>query len=1416
MSNVISDIVNPFDIDVSVFDGIAKNSVLSVPQGTKSSYLSRSGWSKNFSSIVENVAQYSLSISSTGNGSASYDGTTIRGKTTSFTVDEGTSATITITPDDGYQIASVKVGSTDVTSKIVNNKYTISNITANTTVTVIFEEVAKYTVSFSIDGESYLDYSIAGAFYDKNNNLIESDGNSLTCEKGSYVRIELEGAIGSYYMREIIVNGKSLGVNEESYAQYPLDFGYTIENLSSDMVVVFRPRLFERYKTVYCSAVGPGNVKMYKNGTYVGTTVDNGSGYKLVSVVINHYAKDEIKLEFIPDEGCRLSNLNSGFYIPGEDGPGNINVKDNTYTVKYVSDEYSIYRMFEAVFEEIPVTTYSLKITASGNGSASYNGTTIRGKSTSFSVDEGTSATITFTPDDGYRIASVKVGSTDVTSRVSNNKIIINITANTNVTVTFEAIPVTTYTLSITASGNGSASYDGTTIRGKTTSFTVDEGTSATISFNPDNGYRIASVKVGSTDVTSKVSNNKYTISNITANTNVTVTFEAIPVTTYTLKITASGNGSASYDGTTVRGKTTSFTVDEGTSATITFTPDDGYRIASVKVGSTDVTSKVTSNKYTISNITANTNVTVTFEAIPVTTYTLKITASGNGSASYNGTTIRGKTTSFTVDEGTSATITFTPDAGYQIASVKVGSTDVTSSVSNNKYTISNITANTNVTVTFEAIPITTYTLKITASGNGSASYDGTTIRGKTTSFTVDEGTSATITFTPDAGYQIASVKVGSTDVTSKVTNNKYTISNIKANKTVSVTFEAIPPTVYSLSITSSGNGSAVYDGTSVKNMTATFSVVEGTDVTITFKPDNGYRVASVWMNNTYVTANVSNNKYTIKNFSTNTTVNVAFEEIPATTYSLSITSTGEGSVTYDGTAVSKGSQTFTVYEGASALLTFTPAEGHRLASLHVNNADVTANVTDSQYVIDNITSNTTVTASFEEIPPVTYSLVITVSGNGYVEYGNAAVRDKKSTFTVNEGTSAKLIFHADAGNHLASLKVGSKEYTSSVKNNQYTISKITAKKTVTVVFEEDPKEVSYEGLNYTVTSYPDKTLSLARGDYGQVLIVPATFKEQDITWNVTGMDTGALKDSKNLAAVIWDPAVAFTGEVSNPNLLLYVTAAEYAPSSIKNVVVNDVAASITLTDAASGNDFFCPREFTARRISYSHQYSMTTGIKESKGWETIALPFDVSRIEHSTKGAIVPFATWRSGSTQKPFWLYEYGSNGFTEASSIHANTPYVISMPNNEQYLADYRLNGTVTFSAENATVRKSDEVQTAASTSFTFVPNFARQEASASFYALNVNNSFVTNSSSTAGSMFVRNSRSVLPFEAYMTVQSANARGFIPVFEDVPTGISEIPFSSEGSDNDTWYTLDGQRLSGRPVKKGVYIRNGKAVVR
>ena len=1058
---------------------------------------------------------------------------------------------------------------------------------------------------------------------------------------------------------------------------------------------------------------------------------------------------------------------------------------------------------FKEIVEE--TTTIELTIKSTDNGSALYNGTTVKGNTISFTVNEGTSATITFNPDTGYRIKSVKVNGTDVTASISSNKYTIsNISNNTSIEVEFEAIPITTYTLTITATGNGSASYNGTIVKGNTVPFTVNEGTSATIIFTPDAGYKIKSVKVNGTDVTSSISNGKYTVSNISKDISVEVEFEAIM---YTLTIKSTGSGTAAYGGSTIRSKTSTFTVNEGSSAVITFTPDAGYRIKSVKVNGADVTSSVSNNKYTVSSISKYTSVEVEFEAI---THTLSITSIGNGTASYSGTSIRGKTSTFTVNQGTSATITFTPDAGYRIKSVKVNGADVTSSLSSNKYTVSSISGNTSVEVEFEAI---THTLSITSIGNGTASYSGTSVRGKTSTFTLNEGSSATITFTPDAGYKIKSVKVNGTDVTSSLSSNEYTVSSISKNTSVEVEFEAI---THTLSITSIGNGSASYSETSVRSKTSTFTLNEGSSATITFTPDAGYKIKSVKVNGTDVTSTLSSNKYTVSSISENTSVEVEFEAI---THTLSITSTGNGSASYEETTIRGKTSTFTLNEGSSATITFTPDEGNRIKSVKVDGTDVTSSLESNEYTVSNISSDANVEVVFEAI---THTLAITSIGSGLASYDETTVSAMTSTFTVNEGSSVTVSFTPDNGYRIKEVKADGAVVASNVSNYQYAASML-GDITLEVVFMEELASFTKGNVNYTVTSYDSQTVRVAKGSYGATLEVPEQVDNQDLVWRVTGIDTGALAGITELAAIVWNPAEPFMAEVKNPNLLLYVKSADYVPSTVKNVVVNGIAKSITLTDATIGNDFYCPQEFTAQRISYTHNYMMTTGIGESRGWETIALPFDVQQVTHQSGGELVPFAKWQSGNEGKPFWLMELGSSGWTEATAIKANTPYIISMPNNDNYKPEFRVNGNVTFKAENVTVRRSDEMESGKGNGKTFVPNFTNQE-SAGYYALNVSNDYVTYSGGAAeGSRFVAGLRPVRPFEAYMTSEAGVRE--IAIADDLATGIAQAIVLIGGRGDTKVYDLKGRVVADgagcsqeelrRMLPYGVYIFNGRKLI-
>ena len=427
--------------------------------------------------------------------------------------------------------------------------------------------------------------------------------------------------------------------------------------------------------------------------------------------------------------------------------------------------------------------------------------------------------------------------------------------------------------------------------------------------------------------------------------------------------------------------------------------------------------------------------------------------------------------------------------------------------------------------------------------------------------------------------------------------------------------------TTYSLSITASGDGYASYNGITIRNNTQSFTVNESANAAVSFIPDNGYRIASVKLNNTDVTSSVSNNRYTISNISANTTLEVEFEAIPATTYTLSIKATGNGYVSYNGTTTRNETNSFTVNEGTNATITFSPDNGYRLAGVRVNNSDVTNSVYNNQYTINNIRANTTLSVEFEAIPVTTYSLSISASGNGYVSYNGSAIRNRTTSFTLDEGTSATVIFAPDNGNSIASVKLNNSDITSQISGNSYTISDITANTTLSVTFQEDLNALTVDGLNYTVTSQSNKTVLLTSGGTGLVLMVPATITQNGTTWKVTGIDKDALKGNTELSAIIWNPEAAFTATVSNPNLLLYVKSSDYAPASIQNVVVNGTASNIVLAEAKSGNNFYCPQTFVAQKISFTHNYQMQTGIGESRGWETIALPFDVQTITHATKG---------------------------------------------------------------------------------------------------------------------------------------------------------------------------------------------------
>lgn len=321
-----------------------------------------------------------------------------------------------------------------------------------------------------------------------------------------------------------------------------------------------------------------------------------------------------------------------------------------------------------------------------------------------------------------------------------------------------------------------------------------------------------------------------------------------------------------------------------------------------------------------------------------------------------------------------------------------------------------------------------------------------------------------------------------------------------------------------------------------------------------------------------------------------------------------------------------------------------------------------------------------------------------------------------------------------------------------------------------------------------------------------------------DATLDDAFAEVGRESAAQTIAAIVWEGTGALTAEqmqgITNPNLLVYVTEASKAPAGVRNVIVNGTAANITLSDASGNNNFFCPEPFTAQNISYTRNFSQTTEIGVSRGWETIALPFTVQSITHESHGVLEPFGI----NNGYPFWLRQLGSDGLARATVLEANVPFLICMPNNSVYPSVYNQVGNVTFSSSNVNVPETHPLEMFGA-NVILTPAFQNQAAGSDIFTLNVG---AARDSYAEGSVFISNYSNVRPFQAYVR-HSNHARGtdeiqYIPLTSigggDDTTAIMEIIQPAANGTGD-WYSLDGRKLSSKPTQKGVYIQNGKKIV-
>jgi len=250
-------------------------------------------------------------------------------------------------------------------------------------------------------------------------------------------------------------------------------------------------------------------------------------------------------------------------------------------------------------------------------------------------------------------------------------------------------------------------------------------------------------------------------------------------------------------------------------------------------------------------------------------------------------------------------------------------------------------------------------------------------------------------------------------------------------------------------------------------------------------------------------------------------------------------------------------------------------------------------------------------------------------------------------------------------------------------------------------------------------------------------------------------------------------------------------------------------ATDITLTD---GNDFYSPVDFEASNIEFT--YNNDRWADGSSGWNTIILPFDVTSVTAND----TPIDWFHSATDNgKQFWLKKFKGDDtnapkvyFDYATTMAANTPYIIALPG-AHWGEAYDLSGkTIKFIGTNAEVKKSRQTVLSAS-NYRFIGD-TRKVSTENIYCINAaGNTFELKA--TGGSAAFRPFFKADIFDRYVTsLGIVNGGG--------TTGIGAMLNDKGEMTNDSWYTLDGRKLSPVPshqssLKKGLYIVNGKKVV-
>lgn len=285
-------------------------------------------------------------------------------------------------------------------------------------------------------------------------------------------------------------------------------------------------------------------------------------------------------------------------------------------------------------------------------------------------------------------------------------------------------------------------------------------------------------------------------------------------------------------------------------------------------------------------------------------------------------------------------------------------------------------------------------------------------------------------------------------------------------------------------------------------------------------------------------------------------------------------------------------------------------------------------------------------------------------------------------------------------------------------------------------------------------------------------------------SFNALNLVDAFQKDKSLLYVVLPEKFAAdpFTGgDVPfNPEILVYAYSTYTNKHEFANFITTTDGENYTCATAITLNpekEFYCPKAFTATKgISYTRSFSKTTNVKETIGWETICLPFNVTEITNN-ETAIEPFGGENANARKFILATADEKTDNVKLSSTFNANIPYAILMPNYPELEKGSIITGEVVF--KGTEVAATDDLFGSAS-KYNLLGTYTKIPVSETTYAVN-----------NEGSKFVCKKKDIafeytdiLPFNAYaVSKPGAPIYDFHAIKLTVPTGI-ETPTTTESN--------------------------------